>query len=314
MTVALVVGAIAVVGAVVLGVTWRRGGDESHSVHDYHQTLETLRHLAERNHANGFRESPAPNGSASRSPAGRSSQSAASAASAAARQRTLLSRSGPSVTGAFQDDSTARAHAAAPSSTVSQLASAKVFYQRRARTLAASPPRVRARSVAVVTVVLLLIALVAVGVAIGPSHKSHNSSGRRASDKSPSVASTRSTASTSRSRPASRSRSSGSTVPANLQASSSSATSADYTAPGSSYTLTVAASNSACWILAEATSSGNVLWTGTLDAGQSQQISATGDVSLRVGAAFDVNVSVNRVPVVLPSGHGSPYDLNFQVT
>lgn len=163
-------------------------------------------------------------------------------------------------------------------------------------------------------VVVLLIALVAVGVAIGPSHPSrpsHNATASGASGTSSNRSSTRTSKPTTGSRSSSR-RKSATTVPASLQATTSSTTSADYAAPGSSYTLTLSASGS-CWVLAEATSSGSTLWTGTLEAGQTQQIAATGSVLVRLGAAFVVSVSVNGVPVVLPSDHGSPFDLSFQV-
>ena len=43
MTVVLVVGAIAVVAAIVVGATWHRSADEGQSVRNYQHTLETLR-------------------------------------------------------------------------------------------------------------------------------------------------------------------------------------------------------------------------------------------------------------------------------
>src|SRR5579872_3419240 len=44
----LVVAAIAVAGAVVARVTWRRPADERHSIQTHQQTLETLRAMADR--------------------------------------------------------------------------------------------------------------------------------------------------------------------------------------------------------------------------------------------------------------------------
>src|SRR5271170_5223439 len=48
MTAILVVAAIAVTGAVVARVTWRRPADERHSIQTHQQTLETLRGMADR--------------------------------------------------------------------------------------------------------------------------------------------------------------------------------------------------------------------------------------------------------------------------
>jgi len=319
MTVVLVVGAIAVVGAVLLGVTWRRGGDERHSVSDYHQTIETLRHLAERNAANGVRGSSASSGSSSGAgvQAGPRNGSGGALAPTAARSGTLISRSGGPGRAAFQDDSPASVSApsgGSASSTVSQVALRRAFYQRRRGGLPSGRPEISGRGILVAAVVVALIALVAVGVAIAPSHPSHKKAGSTASSSATSASNRSSNAGTPATRPGSSSggRRPTTTVPSSLQATTSSTTSADYQAPGTSYTLTLSASG-ACWVLAQATSSGSVLWTGTLEAGQTQQILATGSVSLRLGAAFVVNVSVNRVPVVLPSDHGSPFDLNFQV-
>ena len=51
MTVVLVLGAFAVAAAIVIWATRRRSSDERQSVQDYHHTLETLRHLSDRNDA-----------------------------------------------------------------------------------------------------------------------------------------------------------------------------------------------------------------------------------------------------------------------
>ena len=44
----MVLGVIALVGAIVAWVTWHRGADERHSVQHHQHTLETLRHVADR--------------------------------------------------------------------------------------------------------------------------------------------------------------------------------------------------------------------------------------------------------------------------
>ncbi len=66
-----------------------------------------------------------------------------------------------------------------------------------------------------------------------------------------------------------------------------------------------------CWVDATAASTGNVVWTGTLQTGQSQSIPATGSLIVRLGAANDVTVTMNGEPVVLPSGFQSPFNMSF---
>ena len=84
-----------------------------------------------------------------------------------------------------------------------------------------------------------------------------------------------------------------------------------YTAPDSAYTVELSATGP-CWILATETATGKVLWTGTMEAGQIQQIPATGSLVIRLGAAFVVTVTLNGEPVTLPAGHASPFDVSFQ--
>jgi len=48
MTAIVVLGVMALVAAIVAGVTWHRGADERQSVRHHQHTLETLRHVADR--------------------------------------------------------------------------------------------------------------------------------------------------------------------------------------------------------------------------------------------------------------------------
>jgi hypothetical protein len=67
-------------------------------------------------------------------------------------------------------------------------------------------------------------------------------------------------------------------------------------------------------VYATKASTGAVVWTGTLQTGQTQAIAATGSLIVRLGAANDVNVTMNGTPVVLPTGFQSPFDMHFQAT
>jgi hypothetical protein len=87
--------------------------------------------------------------------------------------------------------------------------------------------------------------------------------------------------------------------------------SATYGAPAAAYTVGITASGQ-CWVMGQTAASRQVLWTGTLNAGDSRSLSASGTVVLRLGAASDVVVAVDGVPVQLPAGFQSPFTMTFQ--
>jgi hypothetical protein len=103
--------------------------------------------------------------------------------------------------------------------------------------------------------------------------------------------------------------------PPELQPSSgSSSTSAVYAAPATAYTVDLRATTGLCWVEATQESTGDVVWTGTLQPGQTRAIPTTGSLFLRLGAADDVSVSVNGEQVLMPAGFQSPFDMNFSAT
>jgi Domain of unknown function (DUF4115) len=102
--------------------------------------------------------------------------------------------------------------------------------------------------------------------------------------------------------------------PPELQPSSgSSSTSGVYVAPSTAYTVDLRATG-LCWVQATQASTGAIVWTGTLESGQTRAIAATGSLFLRLGAANDVDVSVNGEQVLMPTGFQSPFDMNFTAT
>ncbi len=102
------------------------------------------------------------------------------------------------------------------------------------------------------------------------------------------------------------------TAPTRIVAVSTSGTSATYPVTTAAYQLAVTASGP-CWVLATSTSTGSTLWTGTMEAGERQVISASGVVTLELGAP-DVLLTVNRVPVVFPTPIHTPFVATFQPT
>jgi hypothetical protein len=66
-----------------------------------------------------------------------------------------------------------------------------------------------------------------------------------------------------------------------------------------------------CWVLATAVSTGATLWTGTLQAGATQVIPATGTTKVELGA-LGATLTVDNVPVTLPTPEHTPFEATFQ--
>jgi hypothetical protein len=147
--------------------------------------------------------------------------------------------------------------------------------------------------------VLVLVAVVLVALILAPSHPARTAQHRSTSRSKTSshVTHTHSTV----------------TVPPEVRPSTSTADTAAYSAPSNTYTVGLQATGP-CWVEATETSTGNVVWTGTLASGQTQSIPATGSIVLRLGAANDVSVTLNGEQVLLPVGFHSPFDMSFAST
>jgi hypothetical protein len=95
------------------------------------------------------------------------------------------------------------------------------------------------------------------------------------------------------------------TVPSRIVAISSSGATATYSVVANSYRLSITASGP-CWTLVRSATSDATLWTGTLQAGASRDITATGATTLELGAP-SVSVTVNKVPVIFPVPFRTPF-------
>ena len=331
------IGAVALVGAVLAGATWRRGIDERQSVKEYHTTLETLRHVSDR--VEPSRPTSAPAG---RKAAGLDSAAVPGTRDAAkARAGTVapekvvegLARgrasappepaSAPWRRGAGADTAGAASGSpgAANGSNGSHGSDGSDGSERPALVFDdASPPgaftpdpgarraieRMRGRpasggsrvltGLALAVGVVLVAGLVAgVVLAVSSSHTTNAAHG-----------STHSTSST----PRVSSHAAPSTAPVTVQPASSTAATATYTSPSGSYTVVLSTSG-LCWILATDLDTGRVLWTGTMDAGQSQTLTGTGPMRVEIGAASVIAMTLQGSPVVLPSPFQSPFTATF---
>ncbi len=87
---------------------------------------------------------------------------------------------------------------------------------------------------------------------------------------------------------------------------------ATYTVAAPPYALTVAATTGECWVDVTDTTTGAVLFTTTLQSGQSHAITATGPVTVIAGAPAAFSATIDGAPVTLPSGNQAPFTLTFQ--
>ena len=392
MTSALLVAVFVVVGlGVTAGAIRRRFGTERSSVRDYHQTLETLRHLSESRasveasgRASASSPSPGSNGSRAggRSRAGGTGRGAngnaaavdagvsapvaqtagssdaaeggngvragagtrrgskgrpttllASSGVKAGRAPVLAERSGPPAVSvpvaepveaapvdppaASPGDSAAAGpphpHRISAADAVRELVAARNLYGPGPSRPTMPSPRGTDRSRLVWTVAAVVVIGVVIGLVLAkvPSHSpSTAASTHRSTTGAPRSAAP--TARTSSGKPSTSSTGSSSThgVTNGLDPVTSSSTAASYRVPSTPYTLTVDATGP-CWVEATNSSTGQVLWTGTLHAGDSQVVPASSEVLLRLGDALNVTLAVSGQAVHLPPGFSPTIDLTF---
>jgi cytoskeletal protein RodZ len=94
------------------------------------------------------------------------------------------------------------------------------------------------------------------------------------------------------------------------EASTATAAAATYVAPVGNYAVNLTSSGP-CWVYAKVASTGAVLWTGTLDQGQAQQLSATGEIIVQLGHANTMSVTLNGVPVQYPTPFQAVFTMTF---
>jgi hypothetical protein len=90
-------------------------------------------------------------------------------------------------------------------------------------------------------------------------------------------------------------------------------TSAVYAVGPNTYSLAMSATTGECWVQATEASSGTVLFSGMLNPGQTQTVSATGAVSLIVGAPNSFAANINGTSVSFPFGYQAPFTMQFLV-
>ena len=328
MTAVLVLGVIALFVAIVAWVTWRRGADERQSVQHHQHTLETLRHVADRRQqsvrlAPGRRDPSSPGSPASR-PSARGpvhdieGGPHRSGPRAPAQRGTTPTRRGPAPPprGKVSPKVLARrrettvVHDEGPredngiSAPISPSAARRMGGQlpgaaEQARRAARA--RVRRTRLASGVAVLAIGGVVGGVVASRPSHNPPRAGPPRASPRSHPITGaghgpvvTATTAGSSALAP---------TAPT--------AFSAQYVAPSSAYTVVIDASEP-CWVMATDSATGHVVWTGTIDPGQSRSLAVSGGLTVELGAPSVVSVTLDGQRVQFPTGFRAPFSLSLQ--
>lgn len=296
----LIGGLIAVV--VVLGITaavlmLRRSHDDEHSVQHYHRQLHTLEEM--RTHPPG----ESPNGSEEAEgaafPASAFRLSGSSTVRLTEDDRPLVPplppppAANPSKPLTFDD--------ASPDPVPATFMTGSE--DRVIRSIDHRPRRLGGPAAAVGAVLVLVLVLVLTGLH-SDSGKHHGKSASAATTtptSHPATAHHRTTSTTS------------TTAPPSVSApTASTAHAATYTVAASTFELTIAATTGECWVNVTDTATGAVLFTTTLQPGQSHAIAATGPVTVIAGAPVAFSATVDGAPVTLPPGNQAPFTLNFQ--
>jgi hypothetical protein len=292
----IVAAVVVVVGAVAL-FTRRVAHDDVHSVEGYHRSLHTLESINAHPMISAGEEISGP-GAESGYP-----ESAVRVASPSTGRATVLRGSVPPVpippladrdTPLTFDDAAQPLAPPAPPKPV-QRDKAMISINHRPRRLAAP-----ALAVAVVLVLIVVLLLTGShGVPPGRAHSAGTNSGHNSAT-APKTHKKKATTITS-------------TPPPPTVSSAQAATpqSATYDVADTTFTMTLTATSGACWVDATSSATGTTLFSGTLAPGAQHSFSATGPVTVIVGAPTVLDATVDGVAVVLPRGFQTPFTMSF---
>jgi hypothetical protein len=302
--VAVLVAVLGMVGAIVFK---RRGSDEVHSVEGYRSALETLQEVRARSSAAtasvrviGRPDGGAADGVSAMGPSG--SQAATDGGSAAS--------AGGNRGGTVRFDDATDGNEPG-----SELPTLSPRHSRRA--LSAMNHRPRRIGGPLLAAIIVIAAVTVMAVLLGAR-------GRTSPHKSTTTttvpATHHNTGGSHHDAPPTHSRTTTSTTPTHSKTpthyepnpSTVTGTAATYTPPASSYSFTVKAGSSACWVQITETGPGTTLYAQTLNAGQSESVNLTGTATVDLGSPDSVSMTLDHEPVALPSGYQTPFTLTLQ--
>ena len=315
-----------VVGVVAGAALRRRSQDDVHSVEHYHRQLHTLEEMRThptegREHGNGEASFPASTFRVSTSPTVRLTEPGSTIVPPVPPP--LVPNPGQAV--AFDDSPAGEAPAEAHAEAQAE-AQAGVETNGRPASLPATfmtghedpaihsinrrPRRLGGPAAAITAVAVLVAILVVTGLhSTRPGHKTGNTT---ATTTHPATTVTTSHAGTHRNSPTRHATTTTTTAPPTVSAPAFvTSNAATYRVADANYSLQLGVDNGECWVSVTDTSTGKVLFTGTLFTGQSETVAATGPVSVVAGAPGAFTATVNGEAVALPPGAQAPFTLTF---
>jgi hypothetical protein len=318
-----IVAAVVVVVIVAGAALRRRAQDDVHSVEHYHRQLHTLEEMrthptSGREEGNGAASFPASTFRVSTSPTVRMTESASTIVPPVppppvANQAKAL---------AFDDSPDGDAHADAdvgaeaeangrPASLPGTFMTGKD--DPAMHSINRRPRRLGGSAAAIAAVAVLVAVLVVTGLHSNrPGHKTGNTTGTTSHAATSGPTSHPGAHAGSPTHHATTTTSTTTTAPPTVSAAEAvTANAATYRVADANYSLALGADNGECWISATDTSTGKVLYTGTLFTGQSETVAASGSVTVVAGAPGAFMATVNGAAVVLPPGAQAPFTLTF---
>lgn len=310
--------AVAVVGVVGAAVFRRRAQDDAHSVEHYHRQLHTLEEM--RTHA--------PQGSAGNGDNGQSdAEYPASAVRVAGSSTVRLTEPGhtivppappPPVKNPGEPVRFVDSHLS-PDSSESTTSTFMTGVDDKAMHSINHRPKRLGALVAFAAVAILIVVLVVVGMHSSPPAPTHRKSGTATTvGRAPAHPGSHShpksaSAGTAGHRNHTNATSTTTTTVAAIVSAPAptSLYEANYRVAVSSYSLALSATSSACWVSATNSSTGAVLFTGVLAAGQSHTVAVSGPVTVVAGAPASFAATVDGAAVELPFGFQAPFTLKF---
>ena len=302
----VVVAVVVVVGVVAL-LTRRVAHDDVHSVEGYHRSLHTLEGINAHPMISGGDERADQGGPRSAYPESAvrvaSPSTARTTAPSTARTAALPGSVPPVPIPPLADpDAPMTFDDAEVAPPLSPPAPPRPLHRDKAMTsINHRPRRLAAPATAVAVVLVLVVVLLLTGSHKVPpgAHSSDKNSGHNGST-TPGPSKKKTTTTTSTPPP-----------PPVSSPQAATAQSATYDVADTTFTLTLTATSGACWVDATSTATGATLFSGTLGAGVQRSFSATGAVTLIVGAPTVLHATVDGDAVVLPPGFQTPFTMSF---
>lgn len=297
-----ILAAVVVVGIAAAAVVRRRSQDDDHSVEHYHRQLHTLEEIRTHPAAGSLADG---DGEAA-FPASAFRVSGSSAVRLTDDHAVVPPVPPPPVPNPaepvlFED----HASEAQKSTFMTGLD------DRALHTINRRPRRLGAPLAAIGVVVVLIVVLVVTGLHSSPPAK-HPTSGTATTATTAPARSHHSGTSDHQTSGHKKSTTSTTVPPVVSEPVATSPNGANYQVAAASYSLALSAKGAECWVSATNTSTGAVLFTGILAAGESHAVAASGPVTVVAGAPAAFAATINGVAVQLPFGFQAPFTLKFE--